>query len=342
MPCLHGASRARFPPAGCCLRCCHASDPASAWPAAGGRRRPAPRMDRGIGSTPSRGGRELPMSPERVNAPRPGDRMSWAVRRPVVALVLWAVLLVGIATTAVLLRPSLNDSFSLAGVQSTTAQELLESLADGKTSDASARVVWSPQSGSATDAAVVAAVRPALTRIADLSFITCVRGPSGISLGRACTGGPAGRPARRGRQGDRRQDRLDAEDPGGRRAGRARTGAEARAAGEGRPRHARGRGSRAAPAGPARTGSAGHARGAARPDSRAVAHARGHHERRGGRRARRGRRPRQARQPAAGHAEEDRGRRPRPRSRRSPRSCPPRWARSSSSWPSSRPPSRRT
>ena len=86
--------------------------------------------------------------------------MSWAVRRPVVALVLWALLLVGIATTAVLLRPSLNDSFSLAGVQSTTAQELLESLADGKTSDASARVVWSPQSGSATDAAVLAAVRP--------------------------------------------------------------------------------------------------------------------------------------------------------------------------------------
>ena len=118
--------------------------------------------------------------------------MSWAVRRPVVALVLWAFLLVGIATTAVLLRPSLNDSFSLAGVQSTTAQELLESLADGKTSDASARVVWSAQSGSATDAAVVAAVRPALTRIADLPFITCVRGPSGISLGRAC---PAGLPA---------------------------------------------------------------------------------------------------------------------------------------------------
>jgi RND superfamily putative drug exporter len=115
--------------------------------------------------------------------------MSWAVRRPVIALVLWAVLLSGIAAAAVLLRPSLNDSFSLAGVQSTTAQQLLETLGDGKPTDATARVVWSPESGPATSAATLAAIRPTLSRIADLPYVTCVRGPSGIALGRTCTGG---------------------------------------------------------------------------------------------------------------------------------------------------------
>jgi RND superfamily putative drug exporter len=122
--------------------------------------------------------------------------MSWAVRRPVVALVVWAVLLGAIATAAVLLRPALNDSFSLPGVQSTTAQDLLESLADGKPTDASARVVWSPTSGSATDAAALGAIRPALDRIASLPFITCVSGPEGVRLGRSCpTGLPADLPA---------------------------------------------------------------------------------------------------------------------------------------------------
>ena len=117
--------------------------------------------------------------------------MSWAVRRPVVALIAWVVLLVGIGSAAVLLRPALNDSFSLSGVQSTIAQDLLETLSDGKPSDASARVVWSPAAGSATDAETVDAVRPTLRAIADLAFVSCVSGPAGITLGTHC---PAGLP----------------------------------------------------------------------------------------------------------------------------------------------------
>jgi RND superfamily putative drug exporter len=112
--------------------------------------------------------------------------MSWAVRRPVAALVVWVLVLVGIGAAAVLLRPVLNDSFSLAGVESTTAQDLLESLADGKPTDASARVVWSPTNGRATDAAAIDAMRGPLQRIAALPFITCVSGPDGVRLGRSC------------------------------------------------------------------------------------------------------------------------------------------------------------
>lgn len=111
--------------------------------------------------------------------------MSWAVRRPVAALVAWVLVLVGIAAAAVLLKPALNDSFSLAGVQSTTAQDLLEKLGGGKPTDASARVVWSPATGLATDAAAIDVVRPALQRIAALPYITCVSGPDS-QLGRAC------------------------------------------------------------------------------------------------------------------------------------------------------------
>jgi len=112
--------------------------------------------------------------------------VGWAVRRPVVALVAWVMLLVGLGVAAVSLAGKPNDSFALPGVQSTTAQNLLEGLGEAGPSAPSGRVVWSPASGTVTDAANKAAAVALLRAIADEPFVTCVTGPFDENYGRRC------------------------------------------------------------------------------------------------------------------------------------------------------------
>lgn len=71
----------------------------------------------------------------------------WPVRHPVIALVVWAVLIGVIAVGSSALGGKFNDSFALPGVQSTTAQDLLTELAGDASSNASVTVVWSPADG---------------------------------------------------------------------------------------------------------------------------------------------------------------------------------------------------
>ena len=113
--------------------------------------------------------------------------MAWAVRRPVVALAAWIVLVVclGIAATGLGGKP--DDSFALPGVQSTTAQELLEKAgANPSTGDPNGKVVWSPRAGQVTDGANKAAAVALLQRIADEPFVLCVTGPFQANYGRSC------------------------------------------------------------------------------------------------------------------------------------------------------------
>jgi RND superfamily putative drug exporter len=118
--------------------------------------------------------------------------MSHAVRHPVIALVIWFGLLVGIAAAAIVSGGKYNDTFELPGVQSTTAQQLLTELS-GKTADTTTvQIVWSPTSGSAADDATNAAIEPTLKELAALDYVDCVVGPYNVNYGANC---PAAAPA---------------------------------------------------------------------------------------------------------------------------------------------------
>ncbi len=102
----------------------------------------------------------------------------WAVRRPVIALIAWFLAVgaaVGIGTQ---LGGSLNDSFELPDTESTTAQEYLAQLPDSGGADGlSARIVWSPTSGTVVDPEVVGEVTPVLQEIGEIPGVACVISP---------------------------------------------------------------------------------------------------------------------------------------------------------------------
>jgi hypothetical protein len=49
----------------------------------------------------------------------------WAVNRPVVALIVWFLVVIAIGILGVAFKGTLNDTFSLPNTQSDTAQRLL-------------------------------------------------------------------------------------------------------------------------------------------------------------------------------------------------------------------------
>ena len=120
---------------------------------------------------------------------------SWAVRRPVFALIAWFVAVVAIFGVGGALAGKLNDSFDLPNTESKTATDLLSSSGANMGSyDAGATIVWSPTTGSAVDPAVLAEITPTLQKIADLSAVACVSLPTGQGLGTACPPAPQAPP----------------------------------------------------------------------------------------------------------------------------------------------------
>ena len=118
---------------------------------------------------------------------------SWAVRRPVIALVAWLVALIAVVGLGVGVGGTLNDSFELPDTESTAAQKLLGELPNaGAANGATARVVWSPAAGSAVDEAAIAKVQPLLESFAALPSVDCVSTPFGPGLGKACPPAQAG------------------------------------------------------------------------------------------------------------------------------------------------------
>jgi RND superfamily putative drug exporter len=111
----------------------------------------------------------------------------FAIHRPVIALLIWLLLIVGLGVFATSLDSKFNDSFSLPGAQSTKAQELLEKLNTGEPDDASIKVIWSPNSGKVTDDATKKAVEPVLKEISQLKGVNCVTNPYGDNFGAKCT-----------------------------------------------------------------------------------------------------------------------------------------------------------
>jgi RND superfamily putative drug exporter len=111
---------------------------------------------------------------------------SWAVRRPVWALIVWFVLLIAIGGAAKSLGGEFNNSFALPGVESTVAQDMLQKLSTKSTDDTSITVVWRPTEGKATDDATRKAIDPTLEKLAALPNVTCVVGPYDKDFGSSC------------------------------------------------------------------------------------------------------------------------------------------------------------
>ncbi|MDP2287321.1 MAG: MMPL family transporter [Actinomycetota bacterium] len=110
----------------------------------------------------------------------------WAIRHPLVALIVWFGLLIALVGGALALGDKYNNSFALPGAQSTRAQELLEALPAANAQNTSFQVVWAPATGKATDAAVKSEIQPLLKKLSERSSVTCVIGPYQENFGRDC------------------------------------------------------------------------------------------------------------------------------------------------------------
>ena len=94
-----------------------------------------------------------------------GPLSRWAVRRPWSAVAVWLVIAVLIGGMAAKFGGSYNDSFELPDTESASAQEVLGQIpgVEDALTEATVKVVWSPESGSVTDPAVQAAATALLT-----------------------------------------------------------------------------------------------------------------------------------------------------------------------------------
>lgn len=101
----------------------------------------------------------------------------FAIRRPLLALLIWFLVITGLGVFAGGLQSQFNDSFSLPGAQSTKAQELLEKLGSGKSQPATIKVIWSP---------ITPAIDPLLKELSGLPYVQCVATPEGKNLGTGC------------------------------------------------------------------------------------------------------------------------------------------------------------
>jgi putative drug exporter of the RND superfamily len=126
-----------------------------------------------------------------------GPLSRWAVRRPLIAIASWFLLLVLIGTVSLRFGGDLNDSFELPDTESTTAQQL---LADVRGAEAAAglsgRIVWKSAAG-VTDPSVAEPMSALLSEISQVPSVACVTTPYAPEpLGRACPDqGPAPDPA---------------------------------------------------------------------------------------------------------------------------------------------------
>ena len=112
---------------------------------------------------------------------------TWAVTKPKQALLGFVLLLFALGFSAARFGGDFIDSFELPDTESATATELLsETAAASESSGGTARIVWSPDNGSAIDPDVVVAIEPTLEEIAGLESVSCVVAPYGQAYGDGC------------------------------------------------------------------------------------------------------------------------------------------------------------
>src|SRR5215469_2712088 len=121
----------------------------------------------------------------------------WCFRHRLAVIASWVLALIALAVVAQAIKTEYNNSFSLPGTGSTTAQELLSTAFPAQSGDPDT-IVWHVAAGTVRDGAVQARMTAALARIATLPDVASVASPYGP--GGAGQGG-AGQISRDGRTG---------------------------------------------------------------------------------------------------------------------------------------------
>jgi len=102
----------------------------------------------------------------------------WCFRHRFVVITAWVVMLTGLIALAQAIKSDYNNSFSLPGTGSTTAQQLLAKTVPAQAGD-SDWIVWQVRAGTVRDRAVEARMTGVLNRIAAMPEVAAVASPYG-------------------------------------------------------------------------------------------------------------------------------------------------------------------
>ncbi len=102
----------------------------------------------------------------------------WCFRHRLAVIAAWVLALIALTALAQAVKAEYNNSFSLPGTGSTTAQQLLASTVPAQSGD-SDTIVWHVGTGTVRDPAVMTRMSAALTRIATFPEVASVISPYG-------------------------------------------------------------------------------------------------------------------------------------------------------------------
>ena len=102
----------------------------------------------------------------------------WCFRHRLVVIAAWVVVLAGLSILAQAIKSDYNNSFSVPGTGSATAQELLAKAVPAQAGD-SDTIVWQVSHGTVRDAAVLARMAGVLRQIAAMPEVAAVTSPYG-------------------------------------------------------------------------------------------------------------------------------------------------------------------
>jgi putative drug exporter of the RND superfamily len=102
----------------------------------------------------------------------------WCFSHRLVVIAAWVVVLIGLGALAQTIKSDYNNSFSLPGTGSTTAQDLLAKAVPAQAGD-SDTIVWQVSHGTVRDATVTARMAGVLRQIATMPEVAAVASPYG-------------------------------------------------------------------------------------------------------------------------------------------------------------------
>src|SRR5262249_58264760 len=102
----------------------------------------------------------------------------WCFRHRFMVIAAWVLVLVGLSALAQTIKSDYNNSFSLPGTGSTTAQQLLAKAIPAQAGD-SDTIVWQVSHGTVRDAAVTARMSGVLKQVAPMPEVAAVASPYG-------------------------------------------------------------------------------------------------------------------------------------------------------------------
>jgi RND superfamily putative drug exporter len=103
----------------------------------------------------------------------------WCFRHRFVVIAAWVLVLVGLGALSQTVKSDYNNSFSLPGTGSTTAQQLLAKAIPAQAGD-SDTIVWQVSRGTVRDAAVSTRINNVLKQIATMPEVAAVLSPYGL------------------------------------------------------------------------------------------------------------------------------------------------------------------